>query len=948
MKKRIFSLVLALCLCLSASGCKSSTSKPELSQASGNKFESSELSNPAETSKPAEESKPAETQTEAASEPESQKYRYAFMGLEAMPQCPYLDALSSFHYYLITDIYENGTVTEQIQALDGVTSYTKNGAMRTYSIDGHYLIIDDISYTYFEMEADPSAVEENKKTIEEIKANGTPVLVKREFRGTGKGTVPLLFEAGDTNDYEYYEFFNDKSIDSMTFQNTERYFMKDGDVFAIWTKKLSSTNESESTVLIREISQDIPEGMFDIPDLTGYEDSNAADVVIVEQGSVSAELNEYGGTVACEHGVSVDVTPWLGLPEGTPVTVSKAETVTDEEMGADYTVYEISMGEIHELGGYVSIRIPYDGKNIEAGQDPAGCVAGMYLNPETGEWEGVPYEVDTSAKELIIHTDHFSTYGCFEFVNEGKRMAKVTKINEWMIIADNDQVMEAVKEILENNGTPGEACREVMRPALEESFNALAAINGATADQATVVGNLTTLFISGTGLGDIVGNSEWANSLTTALGYAGIATSIASLSVTALKADKTNNEIIGMYKDAVYLLGSLSQSATLGTIGASVWLIDKGLMDMGNYAYDKIAEDTTKAYRRYYSKYMTRTKAEWRWALKDIAWAAIKDKEGVDTAVMKEIDRWCNLFWSIDTNTYTNILIDVGQSGRGWPDAATKEAITNDYKRDLIRLLEPVFEEVQQDMQWKLEEEQEKAVNKVKNLLNSTLTFEFIEEMQEGQEEAKYSGYTAVFSPLPSGMDKKDWQITLSKSGSTTVKTTLIGYLLAGRPMEVKLFEPGKDPGKDEPEMTIPFSYTAPKTVISLSGDEISGLYDMSITITDWPPQEHEAYVTLGKDGAMDISIPMTMADTASVLSDGPTTYINGTAHIKGIYDQKTHAFTGTLTSDLPDLLYEDATVTLTFDTDAKPIIVSGEILIHAELMGYTYDDTAQVAMKKK
>ena len=52
----------------------------------------------------------------------------------------------------------------------------------------------------------------------------------------------------------------------------------------------------------------------------------------------------------------------------------------------------------------------------------------------------------------------------------------------------------------------------------------------------------------------------------------------------------------------------------------------------------------------------------------------------------------------------------------------------------------------------------------MKNLLNSTLTFEFIEEMQEGQEEGKYSGYTAVFSPLPSGMDKKDWQVTLSKS----------------------------------------------------------------------------------------------------------------------------------------------------------------------------------------
>ena len=62
---------------------------------------------------------------------------------------------------------------------------------------------------------------------------------------------------------------------------------------------------------------------------------------------------------------------------------------------------------------------------------------------------------------------------------------------------------------------------------------------------------------------------------------------------------------------------------------------------------------------------------------------------------MEELDRWCNLVWEIDSDTYTNVLIDVGQNGRGLPDADTKKAITEEYKGDLIRILEPVLEEVQ-------------------------------------------------------------------------------------------------------------------------------------------------------------------------------------------------------------------------------------------------------------
>jgi hypothetical protein len=354
------------------------------------------------------------------------------------------------------------------------------------------------------------------------------------------------------------------------------------------------------------------------------------------------------------------------------------------------------------------------------------------------------------------------------------------------------------------------------------------------------IGNLTTLFVNGTGLGDVVGNVEWANGLTTALGYAGIATSLVNLSSQALKSNKTQNDILGMYKSTAYLLGSISQSATLGTIGASVWVVDKGLTEMGEYSYNKIAEDTTKAYRHYYSKYMARSKSDWRWALKDVARNAAKNKERADTAIMDEIDRWCGLFWEIDTKTFTDILVDVGQQGRGWPDADTKKAITSDYKGDLLKMLEPILEEVQRDLELDLWREQQKRIEEFRVKLNTAVTFEIKDTLKEGQKESAFRDYTAAFGPLSNGAVKADWQFSVNKEGWIRVQSTVIGWMLAGQPKELRLYEPGKDPELDAPDKTILFKMSVPHVLISLkTEEEIVSLGKWSI---DGAPEGYPLY----------------------------------------------------------------------------------------------------------
>ena len=53
---------------------------------------------------------------------------------------------------------------------------------------------------------------------------------------------------------------------------TERFYMKDGDVFAVYQKTTMGDTDYEILEVIKSISPDIPEGIFDFPDLSGYEE----------------------------------------------------------------------------------------------------------------------------------------------------------------------------------------------------------------------------------------------------------------------------------------------------------------------------------------------------------------------------------------------------------------------------------------------------------------------------------------------------------------------------------------------------------------------------------------------------------------------------------------------------------------------------------------------------
>ena len=197
---------------------------------------------------------------------------YAWLGLEDMPKCNYLDIVSSNHYVQTCDYYALSLVTEQTEAVDGINTYSNNGTTRQYSIDGVTYSINDSARMYLEYDLS-STVGMAKANIENAMATGTNIK-SRVFSTTGKAPIPLYSDNGDTAEYDYYEYVNDNSTETLTNKVTERFFMKDGDVFAIYTLAEISTTSTESLKVIKSISAEIPEGMISVPDLTGYEKYN--------------------------------------------------------------------------------------------------------------------------------------------------------------------------------------------------------------------------------------------------------------------------------------------------------------------------------------------------------------------------------------------------------------------------------------------------------------------------------------------------------------------------------------------------------------------------------------------------------------------------------------------------------------------------------------------------
>lgn len=598
--------------------------------------------------------------------------------------------------------------------------------------------------------------------------------------------------------------------------------------------------------------------------------------------SDSATLSPEATGVAMSNGVSVELGDYV-LDGETEFTVAKQPVEENKDEGYKIEAYDFKLGDMTELSDFITLRIPYDAAYCEDGQDPAKCVGAKYKNETTGEWEDVLFEVDAAANELIIYTDHLSTFGVFHVKDEGQRSAKITNIYADVTGIDQQEALETLREYVAGGGADGEEAVGLAARLLTGYNGFLGGVAGAAGETGFAT-DLTGTILNMASLGSPTFDTALADSAYKKMNKLGKVAAAVKIGAVMLSTEKTDADTLGLYKDTAMLALSYAESAAWGLAASGLFIFDYTISSMFEQGLamkmDKLNEvyvyfnDEYSAKERTVFQWTARSLKDWRQVLIDIAEANPIESDA-KAAVEAEIERYARVFWTLDSVDMGVVVTEMKEkNSKGsvtipTPTEAEIEALVGGYKAYLYERLYPVTQSVSVYMQRKAEAAYLKALDEVKGFFNQSITFNIVEDIPEG-EKSQYDGYALRFAPLSENAVKESWSGRMKGGASTkSTKFTLLGYIQAGCPKELQLFKPGDDPDKDEPELTLGFKLSAPMTEVTIGGaptfDELVGSYEdgtmtiNSVFISDTlraelerPASSEDSGESSGGDGLLD------------------------------------------------------------------------------------------------
>lgn len=523
-----------------------------------------------------------------------------------------------------------------------------------------------------------------------------------------------------------------------------------------------------------------------------------------------------------DDGITVDVGDYV-LDVETELTVAKQPVEENKDEGYKIEAYNISLGEMHELDDFITIRIPYDTSFCESGQDPARCVGAKYKNETTGLWEDVLFEVDAATNELVIYTDHLSYYGVFYVKNEGKRNAYITDILDVGLYMDNSTAFSFAKRIAEDDPTVKEELAKFGIEACGKFFDYSDRLDNAIT-MATVgdIPDWLNTEISGTNL-----------TLFSAIGYISTCTSllkVAANDTVGGGADKgeilnlirdVSSKVTTYWADAFTSVGTGALSVGMG----AVLIIDKMLTAFAEEAYSTKLEDIAYVYHFYNERYTggnhkPMTAKDWRAKAIEVVDKYPNDPEVAIDALEAAFRKYSAEFFALSYDEQCGIAGEVPEvTVKNLPEisSADEEKLTEDYIAHLKADVMPgVLKSVENYMIRKSEQQQLQALNEIKDYYNSKINITITEDVPEG-EESKYIGYKFRFAPLNDTAVVGNWT---GKWDGKPVNTsaTLMGFMTSGLPHTVEFFPPDADMDTAEPEFIVSFVISIPEINIAFGG----------------------------------------------------------------------------------------------------------------------------------
>lgn len=663
-------------------------------------------------------------------------------------------------------------------------------------------------------------------------------------------------------------------------------------------------------------------------------------------GSAKATTLSPENTSAVSNGVTVDVGDFV-LDGEAELSVAKGQTEDHSDEGYKIDVYDIKLGDMHELGDYITIRIPYDTAYCKEGQDPSKCVGAKYMNEETGEWEDVLFEVDAEKQELVIYTDHLSYYGALYVEDEGRRNALVTDVLNSPLTMDKTTAMDFASRIAANDASVKKDLSDYAEKATDMFFD--------YADRLDNAINIATL-------GDGEAIPKWLDTsipdtnqtLFSALGYIATATNLLRVARDEMRggADKgavlnlirdVGSKVTTYWADAFTSVGSGALSVGMG----GVLIIDKMLTAFAEEAQATKLEDIAYVYH-HYNEGFSATWAhkvmkpkDWREKVIQVLENNPDDPEIAITALEAGFRKYASEFFDLSADQMAEVASDV-------PNVTVKRipAFTEAEKEQMIdeyvaymkdKTMPAVLTSAENYMIRKAEETQLQAIEAIKDYYNSRISITMQENLPEG-EKSSYAGYKFRFAPLSDAgsANKGNWTGKWPESGSVKTSSTLIGIMTAGFPHTVEFFKPDADMDNDKPEFTVPFVISVPSITITVGQlyptlEEICGAYsDAVITILDiGPPEVVQALKQGGEDGeeGCDIDLealigqsqglPFTLTQTAANTAIFESADMEEEGEVISGKDLVYNPATGILQWSEP-LVTEEASITLSFSCTYK------------------------------
>ncbi len=524
-------------------------------------------------------------------------------------------------------------------------------------------------------------------------------------------------------------------------------------------------------------------------------------------------------------GVTVELGDYI-LDGAADLTVKKQPVEENQEEGYKIESYDFSLGGMHELDDFITIRIPYDTDFCEEGQDPARCVGAKYKNEETGEWEDVLFEVDAEAQELVIYTDHLSFYGAFYVENEGRRDAYITDVYDTSLYMNKNQTLDFARRIAEDDPSVVSELTEVGAKASGLFFDYADRIDNAI--------NIATL-------GDV---PDWLSTeipetnqtLFSAIGYISTCTNLLKIAVkdsAGKGADKgevlnlirdVGTKVTGYWADAFTSVGSGALSVGMG----GVLVIDKMLTAFAEEAKATKLEDISYVYHHFNEGFhgyghKPMTPKDWRAKVIAVLEKHPNDPELAMRALEAGFTKYASEFFELNTEQMNVVASDTPLvTVRRVPNIteAEKNQLIDEYIAHLKSNTMPaVLTSVENYMIKKAEQQQIEAVNKVKEYNNSKISITIKEDIREG-DSSRYKGYQFRLAPLNDRAVAKNWSGIWPENGIVRSSATLMGFRLAGFPHTVEFFKPDADMNKDAPELVVPFVISIPAIDITIRGAE--------------------------------------------------------------------------------------------------------------------------------